>query len=102
MTSRFLTALAQDGAINEEAISVTELDRIYGSHTHKVQESLQMQEELLKNIQVKNTNSIYLHARDKLRNTVSSVFQFCRLYPFSLHTGLLPWSHDCLFHFLTE
>ncbi|KYO43287.1 programmed cell death 6-interacting protein [Alligator mississippiensis] len=51
MTSRFLTALAQDGAINEEAISVTELDRIYGSHTHKVQESLQMQEELLKNIQ---------------------------------------------------
>ncbi|XP_019364506.1 PREDICTED: programmed cell death 6-interacting protein isoform X2 [Gavialis gangeticus] len=51
MTSRFLTALAQDGAINEEAISVTELDQIYGSHTHKVQESLQTQEELLKNIQ---------------------------------------------------
>ncbi|NXD62022.1 PDC6I protein, partial [Eolophus roseicapillus] len=51
MTSKFLTALAQDGAINEEAISVTELDRIYGSYTQKVQESLKKQEELLKNIQ---------------------------------------------------
>uniref|UniRef100_A0A674K312 Programmed cell death 6-interacting protein n=1 Tax=Terrapene triunguis TaxID=2587831 RepID=A0A674K312_9SAUR len=51
MTSKFLTALAQDGAINEEAISVTELDRIYGSLTHKVQETLKKQDELLKNIQ---------------------------------------------------
>lgn len=53
MTSKFLTALAQDGVINEEAISVTELDRIYGGLTTKVQESLKKQEELLKNIQVK-------------------------------------------------
>ncbi|XP_077667207.1 programmed cell death 6-interacting protein isoform X3 [Eretmochelys imbricata] len=51
MTSKFLTALAQDGAINEEAISVTELDRIYGSLTHKVQETLKKQDELLKDIQ---------------------------------------------------
>ncbi|XP_030300939.1 programmed cell death 6-interacting protein isoform X1 [Calypte anna] len=51
MTSKFLTALVQDGAINEEAISVTELDRIYGSYTQKVQESLKKQEELLKDIQ---------------------------------------------------
>ncbi|XP_025890779.1 programmed cell death 6-interacting protein isoform X2 [Nothoprocta perdicaria] len=51
MTSKFLAALAQDGAINEEAISVTELDRIYGSYTQKVQDSLKKQEELLKNIQ---------------------------------------------------
>uniref|UniRef100_A0A673T5E3 Programmed cell death 6-interacting protein n=1 Tax=Suricata suricatta TaxID=37032 RepID=A0A673T5E3_SURSU len=52
MTSKFLTALAQDGVINEEALSVTELDRIYGGLTTKVQESLKKQEELLKNIQV--------------------------------------------------
>lgn len=52
MTSRFLTALAQDGAINEEALSVTELDRIYGGFTTKVQESLKKQEGLLKDIQV--------------------------------------------------
>ncbi|KAB0378677.1 hypothetical protein FD755_010255 [Muntiacus reevesi] len=52
MTSKFLTALAQDGVINEEAISVTELDRIYGGLTTKVQESLKKQEGLLKNIQV--------------------------------------------------
>ncbi|XP_048955546.1 programmed cell death 6-interacting protein isoform X3 [Canis lupus dingo] len=52
MTSKFLTALAQDGVINEEALSVTELDRIYGGLTTKVQESLKKQEELLKNVQV--------------------------------------------------
>uniref|UniRef100_A0A8C4UCD4 Programmed cell death 6-interacting protein n=1 Tax=Falco tinnunculus TaxID=100819 RepID=A0A8C4UCD4_FALTI len=51
MTSKFLTALAQDGAINEESISLAELERIYGSYTQKVQESLKKQEELLKNIQ---------------------------------------------------
>ncbi|XP_045712567.1 programmed cell death 6-interacting protein isoform X2 [Phyllostomus hastatus] len=52
MTSKFLTALAQDGVINEEALSVTELDRIYGGLTTKVQESLKKQEGLLQNIQV--------------------------------------------------
>ncbi|XP_043544794.1 programmed cell death 6-interacting protein isoform X4 [Chiloscyllium plagiosum] len=51
MTSKFLTALAQDGAINEEAISVSELDQIYGSHTQRVQQNLKKQEELLANIQ---------------------------------------------------
>lgn len=51
MSSKFLTALAQEGAINEEAISVTELDRIYGGHTDKVQKNLKKQEELLANIQ---------------------------------------------------
>ncbi|XP_062986162.1 programmed cell death 6-interacting protein isoform X3 [Elgaria multicarinata webbii] len=51
MTTKFLTALAQDGALNEEAISVTELDRLYGSLTHKVQETLKKQEELLNSIQ---------------------------------------------------
>uniref|UniRef100_A0A8P0TAI0 Programmed cell death 6-interacting protein n=1 Tax=Canis lupus familiaris TaxID=9615 RepID=A0A8P0TAI0_CANLF len=54
MTSKFLTALAQDGVINEEALSVTELDRIYGGLTTKVQESLKKQEELLKNVQFYN------------------------------------------------
>uniref|UniRef100_G1TEG8 Programmed cell death 6-interacting protein n=1 Tax=Oryctolagus cuniculus TaxID=9986 RepID=G1TEG8_RABIT len=52
MTSKFLTALAQDGVINEEALSVTELDRVYGGLTSKVQESLKKQEELLRSIQV--------------------------------------------------
>ncbi|KAE8597380.1 hypothetical protein XENTR_v10016444 [Xenopus tropicalis] len=51
MTTKFLTALAQDGAVNEEAISVTELDRIYGSYTFKVQENLKKQEDLINNIQ---------------------------------------------------
>ncbi|KAM8966535.1 programmed cell death 6-interacting protein isoform 2-T2 [Pelodytes ibericus] len=52
MTTKFLTALAQDGAVNEEAISVTELDRIYGSYTYKMQENLKKQEEIINNIQV--------------------------------------------------
>uniref|UniRef100_A0A4W3ITV8 Programmed cell death 6-interacting protein n=1 Tax=Callorhinchus milii TaxID=7868 RepID=A0A4W3ITV8_CALMI len=52
MSSAFLTALAQDGAINEEVISVTELDRIYGTYTQKVQKNLKSQEELLSSIQM--------------------------------------------------
>ncbi|MBN3307667.1 PDC6I protein, partial [Amia calva] len=51
MTTRFLTALAQDGALNEEALSVTELDNIYGGYTQKVQQSLKTQEEILGNVQ---------------------------------------------------
>ncbi|XP_060678873.1 programmed cell death 6-interacting protein isoform X3 [Hemiscyllium ocellatum] len=51
MTSKFLTALAQDGAINEEAISVTELGQNYGSNTQRVQKNLKKQEELLASIQ---------------------------------------------------
>ncbi|KAG5842217.1 programmed cell death 6-interacting protein isoform X1 [Anguilla anguilla] len=51
MTSKFLTALAQDGALNEEAISVTELDNIYGGYTQKVQQGLKTQEEILGNVQ---------------------------------------------------
>ncbi|KAJ8334818.1 hypothetical protein SKAU_G00404570 [Synaphobranchus kaupii] len=51
MTSKFLTALAQDGAINEEALSVTELDNIYGDYTQKVQQSLKTQEDILGNVQ---------------------------------------------------
>ncbi|XP_053323359.1 programmed cell death 6-interacting protein isoform X2 [Spea bombifrons] len=51
MTTKFLTALAQDGAVNEEVISVTELDRIYGNYTQKMQENLKKQEDLISNIQ---------------------------------------------------
>ncbi|XP_077153126.1 programmed cell death 6-interacting protein [Ranitomeya variabilis] len=52
MTTKFLTALSQDGAINEEALSVTELDRIYGGYTDRVQKNLSKQEELIGQIQV--------------------------------------------------
>ncbi|XP_051833217.1 programmed cell death 6-interacting protein [Antechinus flavipes] len=52
MRGKFLSALAQDGAINEEALSVTELDRVYGGLTSRVQDSLKKQEELLESIQV--------------------------------------------------
>ncbi|XP_068124141.1 programmed cell death 6-interacting protein [Hyperolius riggenbachi] len=52
MTTKFLTALAQDGAINEEVLSVTELDRMYGNFTDKVQRNLTKQEEVISNIQV--------------------------------------------------
>uniref|UniRef100_A0A672RN19 Programmed cell death 6-interacting protein-like n=1 Tax=Sinocyclocheilus grahami TaxID=75366 RepID=A0A672RN19_SINGR len=52
MTAKFLTALAQDGAINEEALTTSELDTRYGSHTQRVQQNLRRQEELLSQIQV--------------------------------------------------
>uniref|UniRef100_A0A8C7NTI0 Programmed cell death 6-interacting protein n=1 Tax=Oncorhynchus mykiss TaxID=8022 RepID=A0A8C7NTI0_ONCMY len=51
MSSSFLTALAQDGAINEEALSMSQLDQSYGSYSQRVQASLRSQEELLGKVQ---------------------------------------------------
>ncbi|KAI1901727.1 hypothetical protein AGOR_G00037370 [Albula goreensis] len=51
MSTKFLTALAQDGAINEEALSVSELHNLYGDYTQKVQQSLKTQEDVLGNVQ---------------------------------------------------
>lgn len=52
MSTTFLTALAQDGAINEEQLSLPQLDQMYGSYNQRVQASLRSQEELLGQVQV--------------------------------------------------
>lgn len=52
MSITFLTALAQSGAINEEQLSVSQLDQLYGSYNQRVQASLRAQEELLGQVQV--------------------------------------------------
>uniref|UniRef100_A0AAX7UM67 BRO1 domain-containing protein n=1 Tax=Astatotilapia calliptera TaxID=8154 RepID=A0AAX7UM67_ASTCA len=51
MSTTFLTALAQDGAINEEQLSLGQLDQLYGSYNQRVQASLRTQEELLGKVQ---------------------------------------------------
>ncbi|KAL3983793.1 nuclease HARBI1 [Sarotherodon galilaeus] len=51
MSTTFLTALAQDGAINEEQLSLGQLDQQYGSYNQRVQASLRTQEELLGKVQ---------------------------------------------------
>uniref|UniRef100_UPI0037E814AC programmed cell death 6-interacting protein isoform X2 n=1 Tax=Semicossyphus pulcher TaxID=241346 RepID=UPI0037E814AC len=51
MSTAFLTALAQDGAINEEQLSVPQLDQLYGAYNQRVQASLRSQEELLGQVQ---------------------------------------------------
>ncbi|KAK2494723.1 hypothetical protein MC885_013566, partial [Smutsia gigantea] len=87
MTSKFLTALAQDGVIDEEALSVTELDRIYGGLMTKVQESLKKQEELIKNIQVshqefskmKQSNNEANLREDVLKNLATAYDSFVEL-----------------------
>ena len=53
MSTTFLTALAQDGAINEEQLSLSQLDQLYGAYNQRVQTSLRMQEDLLGQVQVK-------------------------------------------------
>lgn len=52
MSTTFLKALAQDGAINEEQLSLAHLDQSYGSYNQKVSTSLSKQEELLGQVQV--------------------------------------------------
>ncbi|XP_038580558.1 programmed cell death 6-interacting protein isoform X2 [Micropterus salmoides] len=51
MSTAFLTALAQDGAINEEQLSLSQLDQLYGAYNQRVQASLRTQEELLGKVQ---------------------------------------------------
>ncbi|XP_059478622.1 programmed cell death 6-interacting protein [Neocloeon triangulifer] len=55
MHDKFLSALAQDGAINEANLSVEALGRTYGSLSKQVQESLQRQEALIAEIQRVNS-----------------------------------------------
>jgi len=52
MKSKFLNALAQDGAISEHAMSVESLGTVYGPLQRQVKESLQKQEALVADIQV--------------------------------------------------
>ncbi|XP_029022512.1 programmed cell death 6-interacting protein isoform X2 [Betta splendens] len=51
MSTCFLTALAQDGAINEEQLSLSQLDQLYGAYNQRVQATLRTQEELLGQVQ---------------------------------------------------
>lgn len=52
MSVSFLTALAQDGAINEEQLSTSQLEQLYGAYNQRVQASVRAQEELLGQVQV--------------------------------------------------
>ena len=51
--TQFLSALAADGVINEEAISNQNLDYVYGPLIQQVGDSLRRQEGILNNIQVR-------------------------------------------------
>ncbi|CAN9503965.1 unnamed protein product [Ophioblennius macclurei] len=51
MSAVFLTALAQDGAINEEQLSLAQLDQLYSAYNQRVQASLRMQEDVLGQVQ---------------------------------------------------
>ncbi|XP_059899303.1 programmed cell death 6-interacting protein isoform X3 [Gadus macrocephalus] len=51
MTANFLAAMEQDRSINEEALSLSQLDQQYGQYNQKVQATLRTQEELLGKVQ---------------------------------------------------
>uniref|UniRef100_A0AAY4CTJ4 Programmed cell death 6-interacting protein n=1 Tax=Denticeps clupeoides TaxID=299321 RepID=A0AAY4CTJ4_9TELE len=51
LTASFLTALAQDGIINDEAMISGAIDSHYGASSERVQQSLRTQEELLSKVQ---------------------------------------------------
>ncbi|XKL66493.1 hypothetical protein PGB90_009913 [Kerria lacca] len=55
MKATFLSALAQDGAINEAELSNENLHKTYGALQEQVKESIGKQETLLRNIQIQNT-----------------------------------------------
>ncbi|XP_074468481.1 programmed cell death 6-interacting protein isoform X2 [Sebastes fasciatus] len=51
MSTTFLTALAQDGAISEEQLSLSQLDQLYGAYNQRVQATIRTQEEVLGQVQ---------------------------------------------------
>ncbi|XP_034455456.1 programmed cell death 6-interacting protein isoform X2 [Hippoglossus hippoglossus] len=51
MSATFLGALAQDGTFNEEQLSLSQLDQLYGTYNQRVQATLRTQEELLGQVQ---------------------------------------------------
>ncbi|CAH1241324.1 PDCD6IP [Branchiostoma lanceolatum] len=55
ISSKFLTALAQDGVVNEESLSVGELDRMFSPLQKQVTDSVSRQESLMGKIQTANT-----------------------------------------------
>ncbi|KAK3532342.1 hypothetical protein QTP86_016029, partial [Hemibagrus guttatus] len=80
MTTKFLTALAQDGAINEEALSTGELDTRYGAYTQRVQQNLRSQEDTLAQVQtshqefaaLKQSNAEANHREEVLKKLASA------------------------------
>ncbi len=58
VASKFLGALAADGALDEEGLSTGELDRKYTPLREQVTASMQRQESVLANIQVLNDQII--------------------------------------------
>ncbi|XP_029115695.1 programmed cell death 6-interacting protein-like isoform X2 [Scleropages formosus] len=94
MTTKFLTALAQDGAINEEALSVTELDGVYGGYTQKVQQSLKTQEEVLDRVQtshkefssMKQSNQQAVLREEVLKKLASAHDSYMEIFK-NLHEG---------------
>ncbi|KAJ1520851.1 hypothetical protein ONE63_003939 [Megalurothrips usitatus] len=58
MKSTFLSALAQDGAINETAISMESLGRAFGPLQQQVKDSLQRQERLVAEVQTQHSQFI--------------------------------------------
>ncbi|XP_067685634.1 programmed cell death 6-interacting protein-like isoform X2 [Haliotis asinina] len=61
MVSSFMSALASDGLINEESISVAELDRVYSPLREQVSDSIHRQDNLQARIQ--NANTDFCNAR---------------------------------------
>uniref|UniRef100_A0A8D3CYY5 Programmed cell death 6 interacting protein n=1 Tax=Scophthalmus maximus TaxID=52904 RepID=A0A8D3CYY5_SCOMX len=51
MSATFLMALAQDGVLNEEQLSLSQLDQLYGAYNQRVQATVRTQEELLGQVQ---------------------------------------------------
>lgn len=62
--SKFFSALASDGAINEEMLSASELDRIYGPLRQQVNESLQKQDSVMSQVQVNITLKQYINMKN--------------------------------------
>ena len=58
MKQQFLGALAQDGAVNEPALSVEKLGQVYGPIQKRIRESIDFQANLIQQIQILNQDFV--------------------------------------------
>ncbi|XP_061521162.1 programmed cell death 6-interacting protein isoform X1 [Phycodurus eques] len=75
MSAAFLAALAKDGAIDEEHLSLGQLDQQYGEFNRRVQASLRQQEELLGQIQTSHQEFSGLKQSDTEANQREEVLK---------------------------
>ena len=101
--AKFFAALAQDGMINEEAISVSELERLYSPLREQVSDSIHRQETVLSQIQVSSVSNgnilppmLFFVLSENNINFLGFIFSNCSLLVDGFFFGVLFFTYSLI------